>query len=179
MKLPLIALAVIVTIACLGSREGFVDFGLSGYKKPIGRFAFAESTQNIDVSSMTPEEGPLSPDEIATVIKSIQEYVKSKHDVCLHPVQTIYINKYSPDIYDARIMFYNTTYHFGTELVATLSGKTISSIRTSIPAEAISGPVGFTDDTSSPFLPADEVLKNIVPSKADLSAIGTTTYNSQ
>ena len=179
MKLPLIALAVIVAAVCLGSRESFVDFGLSGYKKPIGRFAFSDSIQNIDISSMKPEEGPVSPDEITTVIKSIQEYVKSKHNVCLHPVQTIYINKYSPDIYDARVMFYNTTHHFGAEVMATMTGSTIASIRTRVPAEAVSGPVGFTDDTASPFLPADEVLKNIMPSKADLSAIGTTTYNSQ
>lgn len=186
MNVLIISLLVLVIIACFGSREGFVDFGFSGYKKPVGRFAFTDTIQTVDVSAMEPLDDQLTPNEISSVIRAIQVYVKENHDVCLEPTQTIYINKYSPDIYNARVMFYNKAHRFATEIVATLNGTdTIASIRTQVPANDVSGPAGYTDAVTSNFVQTDEFLQSVSPSKNAMDAVirataqDTIAYNSQ
>ncbi len=171
MKVLIVSLLVIVLIVCFGSREGFVDFGFSGYKKPVGRFAIDDIIQPVDVTSMTPEETSLSSADVSTIIRSIQVYVKDTHNVCLEPIQTIYINKYSPDIYNARVMFYNKTHRFATELVATLNGtNTIASVRTHVPAQDISGPAGYTSGSGASFADTDDFLASVSPSKTAMDA---------
>ena len=186
MKLLILTILVLIVITCFGSREGFIDFGLSGYKKPVGRFSFVDTLQNIDVSTMTPVDEAISSNDIASIIRSIQVYVKDNYNVCLEPIQTVYINKYSPDIYNARVMFYNKTHRFATEIVATLNGPdTVADIRTQVPAQDVSGPVGFTDksDTAA-FTNSDELLKSVSPSATAMDAVvkataeDTRAYNS-
>ena len=182
MKLLVLAILVLVVIACFGSREGFVDFGLSGYKKPLGRFSFVDNQQNIDVSSLTPVEGALTADEVASVIRSMQEYVKSTQNVCLEPIQTIYVNKYSPDIYNARVMFYNKSHRFVTELVATLNGpETVVDIRTQVPSQDASGPDAFLGSSDfSGFTDSNEISPSSSATDAVIKAVAedTRAYNS-
>ena len=185
MHVLIVALLVIVLIVCFGSREGFADIGFSGYRKPVGRFAIDDTIQPVDVTSMEQIEAALTTAEVSSIIRSIQLYVKDNHSVCLEPIQTIYINKYSPDIYNARIMFYNKTHLFATELVATLNGTdTVASIRTHVPSGDVSGPAGYTDTNTATFTSTNEFLESVSPSKtamdAAVSAIAqdTNAYNS-
>ena len=175
MNYTLVALAVILMVFLCGSREGFIDFGLSGYVKPITNFKVSEGAP-VDVSQYKRDMTVLTRDEIAGIIKVMQESTKKESGQCLQPIQTIYINRYTGpqgDMYDSRVMFFDQVHDFVTELSGQFlknAGNTFSVLSLNTPKQ-ISKSNGFSGGGISNFLPQETMESAIAPSKGLLGTV--------
>ena len=97
MKWIPITLLIIVILICCGSREGFVDFGFSGYKKPVSNFSFTDTVQDINLDNYKRDNSAVPPTTIAGIINSLKVHLSEKHSVCMEPIETMYVDKYSKD----------------------------------------------------------------------------------
>jgi len=182
MNCTLILILVILFFVFMGSKEGFVDFGFSGWEKPVAKFNVNEDPDPLDMSLYTQDLTDISPGKIGSIIETIQEFMKEKTKKCLVPLETIYVNKYSGPrgtMYDTRFMFYDPSGYFVTELMGKVIEQgdtdtfTVSSVRTQVPAADASGPQGSLPSSgcASAFLPDTELLKAINPSSSGMEAV--------
>ena len=184
MNYTLLLLVFLLAILLWGSREGFVDFGLSGWSKPVDHYSFVDKDMNIDMNTYKKDLTDITAKKLRNIISSIQVYAKAKTQQCLEPIETIYVNKYSGpqgSMYDTRMIFYDQKHYFMTEIMTKLLEKPggdgtfqVASMRTQIPAGDASGPAGSDMSASEPlsqFLPQPEILKSIAPSKTGMEAV--------
>ena len=184
MNYTLLFLVFLLAILLWGSKEGFVDFGLSGWTPPVDHYSFVENNMKIDMNTYKKDLTDISTSKLANIISSVQVYAKEKTGQCLQPIETIYVNKYSGPqgaMYDTRLMFYDAKNYFMTELMTKLLEKPggegdfqVASMRTQIPAGDASGPGGMDlgqIQPNSAFLPQSEILKSIAPSKTGMEAV--------
>ena len=184
MNYTLLLLVFLLAILLLGSREGFVDFGLSGWSKPVDHYSFVDKDMNIDMNTYKKVLTDITATKLRNIISSIQVYAKDKTQQCLEPIETVYVNKYSGpqgSMYDTRMMFYDQKNYFMTEIMTKLLEKPggdgtfqVASMRTQIPAGDASGPAGSDMSASQPmsqFLSNPEILQNIAPSKSGMEAV--------
>ena len=184
MNYTLLLLVFLLAILLWGSREGFVDFGLSGWSKPVDHYSFVEKDMNIDMNTYKKVLTDITATKLRNIISSIQVYAKAKTQQCLEPIETIYVNKYSGpqgSMYDTRMMFYDQKNYFMTEIMTKLLEKPggdgtfqVASMRTQIPAGDASGPAGSDMSASQPmsqFLPQIDILDSISPSKTGMEAV--------
>tara|TARA_R110002074_G_scaffold123161_1_gene258434 strand:+ start:211 stop:834 length:624 start_codon:yes stop_codon:yes gene_type:complete len=184
MNYTLLLLVFLLAILLWGSREGFVDFGLSGWSKPVDHYSFVEKDMNIDMNTYKKDLTDITTTKLRNIISSIQVYAKAKTQQCLEPIETIYVNKYSGpqgSMYDTRMMFYDQKNYFMTEIMTKLLEKPggdgtfqVASMRTQIPAGDASGPAGSDMSASQPmsqFLPQIDILDSISPSKTGMEAV--------
>ena len=181
MKYLILVLAAIMAICFFGSREGFVDFGFSGYSKPVTDFSFADEAQAIDMSQYTRDVTNISPKKINDIVEIVKSTILNRTGKCMTPVQTMYINKYSSDkasVYDTRFMFFDPKHSFASEILAKLIQNNdsdefmVGSIRTQVPSSYESGPAAFGGDVAaSSFEEYPQILKDIAPSQNALQAV--------
>lgn len=181
MKYLILVLIVLMAICFLGSREGFVDFGFSGYHKPVSDFSFADESQAVDMSQYTRDVTKIPSNKISDIVEVVKSTIKNRTGKCMIPIQTIYINKYSgadATVYDTRFMFFDPKHSFASEILAKLIQNNdsddfmIGSIRTQVPSSYESGPEAFRGDVSgSSFEEYPQLLKNIAPSSDALQAV--------
>ena len=188
MNYLVIALVILLFFCFCGSREGFVDFGFSGWHKPVEDFNFSEDVQDVDLSTYTKDltEIPTAKlDAIAQVVKAAVNKITGK---CMQPIETIYINKYTGstgDAYDARFMFFDHKHSFVAEILAkVLQNKgsdeyTIASVRTQVPAADISGPAAYGGNGAAGWVEYPQILKDISPSKDALAAVTKSLQENQ
>lgn len=175
MNYTLVALVLILMFLLCGSREGFVDFGFSGYKKPVTNFRVSDGDA-VDLSEYKRDETLLTSDEISSMIGAIQERTKTDTGECLQPVQTIYINKYTGpqgNMYDSRIMFFDPAHQFVTELSSQLlknTGNSFSILSIKTPQE-ISDKNAFKGGSIANFLPETDLQTAIAPTKGLLDNV--------
>ena len=184
MNYTLLLLVFLLVILLWGSREGFVDFGLSGWTKPVDHYSFVEKDMNIDMNAYKKQVTDVTTGKLSHIIATVQNYAKAKTGQCLQPIETIYVNKYTGpqgNMYDTRVMFYDQKNYFMTELMTKLlekpgddSGFQVASMRTQIPAGDASGPQGSDMSQSEPlsaFLPQIDILSSISPSKTGMEGV--------
>ena len=181
MKYLILVLVALMAICFFGSREGFVDFGFSGYHKPVSDFSFADEAQAIDMSQYTRDVTKIPPNKINDIVEIVKSTIQNRTGRCMTPVQTIYINKYSSDkasVYDTRFMFFDPKHSFASEILAKLIQNNgsdefmVGSIRTQVPSTYESGPVAFRGDTAgSTFEEYPQLLKDIAPSRDAFQAV--------
>ena len=182
MNYKLLALIVLLAIFFFGSREGFVDFGLSGWSKPVENFNVDEVETKVDLSQFKRELTDIAPSDLSKIIDTMTAFMQNKTGKCLTPIETIYVNKYSGPqgevMYDNRVMFYDTKHFFVTEVMSKLlkndnDSYTVASMRTQVPSRDVSGPAAMNDDVQqmSTFVDQDELLTAINPSKSGMEAV--------
>jgi hypothetical protein len=182
MNCTLVILLIILVCVFMGTKEGFVDFGLSGWEKPVAKFNVNEDPDPVDMSQYTQDLTDIAPSKIASILETVKSFMKEKTQKCLVPIETIYVNKYTGPrgtMYDTRFMFYDTKSYFVTELMSKVMEQgdtgnfTVSSARTQVPAADASGPQGSLPSSgcASAFLPDTELLQSINPSKSGMEAV--------
>ena len=182
MNCTLVILLIILVCVFMGTKEGFVDFGLSGWEKPVAKFNVNEDPDPLDMSQYTQDLTDIAPSKIGSILNSIKSFMKEKTQKCLVPIETIYVNKYTGPrgtMYDTRFMFYDTKSYFVTELMSKVLEQgdtdnfTVSSVRTQVPAADASGPQGSLPSSgcASAFLPDTQLLQSINPSKSGMEAV--------
>ena len=183
MNYTLLILAILLLILLCGSREGFVDFGLSGWTKPVDNYSFVDKDMNIDMQEYKKDLTDIGTNKLSNIIYSVQQYAKKSTGQCLQPIETIYVNKYSGPqgtLYDTRLMFYDQKHYFMTELMTRLietgdGNFQVASMRTQIPASDSSGPGGMDlpapGNSPGEFLQQREILKAVAPSKSGMEAV--------
>tara|TARA_R110002074_G_scaffold282245_1_gene453768 strand:- start:1572 stop:2177 length:606 start_codon:yes stop_codon:yes gene_type:complete len=184
MNYTLLLLVFLLAILLMGSREGFVDFGLSGWTPPVDHYSFVDDNIKIDMNTYKKDITDISTSKLANLISSVQVYAKKTTNQCLQPIETIYVNKYSGPqgaLYDTRMMFYDAKNYFMTEIMTKLLEKPggegsfqVASMRTQVPADDASGPRGMDLGQLQPdssFLPQSEILSSINPSKSGMEAV--------
>jgi len=119
--LVFVLLLLFVFLLSVGTTsENFVEiFGFSGYKKP----------KDVDLNIQAPElsgfvesTGPLTPDEIQSVVIPCQDYFKTKTGLCVYAIETNNIKKYTKEgsvLYVVRFMFTVTNSGFPYGIGAT------------------------------------------------------------
>ena len=175
--LVILVLAVVIFVLACGSREGFIDFGFSGYKKPITNFELKDGDA-ADLSNYKRDLTKVTPSEISSIISVIQKTAKEQTGQCLDPIQTVYINRYTNpqggSLFDSRVVFFDKSHHFVTELTAQMlknSNDTFSvlSLRTQ---DEIARSNGFAGDgTGANFLPETDLASAVAPSKGLLDKV--------
>tara|TARA_Y100001936_G_scaffold106731_2_gene104850 strand:- start:13676 stop:14236 length:561 start_codon:yes stop_codon:yes gene_type:complete len=178
MKMMYLLLFVAVLFIVLRStKEGFVDYGFSGWKKPVPRLTITDG-KPVDTSTLRRDLTVLSPDTIGGIVNAVAESAKQTTNMCFTPIETIYINKYSGesgDFFDSRIMFYCPNNYFTVELISQVraegTGYRVTSMRTQVPSNDANGPSGFANDTGSVFVSHDELLKTVSPSNSAMNAV--------
>ena len=168
MNYTLLLLVFLLVILLWGSREGFVDFGLSGWTKPVDHYSFVEKDMNIDMNAYKKQVTDVTTGKLSHIIATVQNYAKAKTGP-------------QGNMYDTRVMFYDQKNYFMTELMTKLlekpgddSGFQVASMRTQIPAGDASGPQGSDMSQSEPlsaFLPQIDILSSISPSKTGMEAV--------
>lgn len=156
MKWVLVTLLIFVIIVCCGSREGFVDLGFSGYKKPISDFSFTDTLQDVNLDNYKRDNSAIPPTTIASVINAIQGHLSEKHSVCMEPIETMYVDKYTNQgevAYNSRMMFYSKDHHFAAEIMSksiqNADGSiVVASVRTQVPSSDISGPSAYSGEAA-------------------------------
>ena len=180
MKYLVLVLVALMTICFMGSREGFVDFGFSGYHKPVSDFNFSDEVQAIDMSKYKRDSTEIPADKINGIVQVVRHSLKERTGKCMEPVETIYINKYSDDkasVYDTRFMFYDPAHFFMSEILATIIQNNgsddfmVGTIRTQVPSADVSGPNPYVSDSHSQFDEYPQILKDVGPSKSALDAV--------
>ena len=180
MNYLVVALVILMAICFWGSREGFVDFGFSGYHKPVGDLNFSDELQAVDTSNYKRDSTVIPLEKLNAIANVVTEYLKNKTGKCMQPIETIYINKYSGesgDMYDTRFMFYDPKHFFVAEILAkVLQNKKsdqymISSVRTQVPSVDQSGPLPYGGGATSQFVEYPEILNSINPSNNALQAV--------
>lgn len=181
MKYLILVLAVLMVICFCGSREGFIDFGFSGYHKPVSDFSFADDAQAIDMSQYKRDVTKIAPNKISDIVEVVKSTILNRTGKCMVPIQTIYINKYSSDkasVYDTRFMFFDPKHSFASEILAKLIQNNdsddfmIGSIRTQVPSMYASGPAAFRGDVAgSSFEEYPQILRDIAPSQNAFQAV--------
>ena len=185
MNYTLLILSILLLILLCGSREGFVDFGLSGWTKPVDHYSFVDKDMDIDMQKYKKDLTDIGTNKLSNIIYTVQQYAKKNTGQCLQPIETIYVNKYSGPqgtLYDTRLMFYDQKHYFMTELMTRLietaggDGFQVASMRTQIPASDSSGPGGMdlpdpTGSNPGEFLQQREILKAVSPSKSGMEAV--------
>lgn len=155
MKWVITALLIIVILVCCGSREGFVDFGFSGYKKPVSNFTFTDTIQDINLDNYKRDNSAVPTATIAGIINALQVHLAEKHNICMEPVETMYVDRYSSGgniVYNSRMMFYSKKHHFATEIMSKSmqnadGSVVIASVHTQVPSSDISGPSAYSGET--------------------------------
>lgn len=180
MKYLILVLALLMVICFCGSREGFVDFGFSGYHKPVSDFSFDSETQAIDMSQYTKDITNIPAQKVNGIIDVLKSTILNTTGKCMIPIQTIYINKYSNDsstIYDTRFIFFDNKHSFASEILAKLIQNKdsedfmVGSIRTQVPSNYV-GPDAFKGDVfGSSYEEYPQLLKDISPSRDALQAV--------
>ena len=180
MKYLILVLALLMVICFCGSREGFVDFGFSGYHKPVSDFSFDSETQAIDMSQYTKDITNIPAQKVNGIIDVLKNTILNTTGKCMIPIQTIYINKYSNDsstIYDTRFIFFDNKHSFASEILAKLIQNKdsedfmVGSIRTQVPSNYV-GPDAFKGDVfGSSYEEYPQLLKDISPSRDALQAV--------
>lgn len=181
MNYLILVLAALMAICFCGSREGFIDFGFSGYHKPASDFNFSDETQAVDMSQYTRDLTEVPVDTVRDIVVAVNDALKVKTGACMTPVQTIYINKYSNNkasVYDTRFMFYSPKHFFTTEILAKVvqnkdsPAYTVNTIRTQVPAASVGGPGPFGGEgEASSFEEYPQLLRDIAPSSSALQAV--------
>ena len=180
MNYLIVALAILLFICFCGTREGFVDFGLSGYHKPVGEFSMVEDVQDVDISSYKRDITQMPVSVINDVTQVVQSFIRERTGKCLQPIETIYVNKYSGEtgvMYDTRFMFYDPKHFFVSEIMARVLKNnksdtyTISSVRTQVPSADQSGPSPYGGASVDTFVSQPEILSAINPSNDALEAV--------
>jgi hypothetical protein len=182
MNCTLVILLIILFCVFMGTREGFVDFGLSGWEKPVAKFNVNEDPDPLDMSQYTRDLTDIAPSKISSILATVKDFMKEKTSKCLVPLETIYVNKYSGPrgaMYDTRFMFYDPKSYFVTELMSKVveqgdtNNFTVSSVRTQVPAADASGPQASLPSSgcASAFLPDTELLQSINPSRNGMEAV--------
>ena len=173
-------LIALMVICFVGSREGFVDFGFSGYHKPASNFNFSEEVQAINMSDYRRDTTEIPVDKVNGIVQVVKHSLGQRIGRCMEPVETIYINKYSNDkasVYDTRFMFYDPKHFFMNEILATVLQNNgsddymIGTIRTQVPSADVSGPLPYTENGGSHFEEYPQLLKDLGPSKSALDAV--------
>jgi len=180
MKYLILVLVALMAICFFGSREGFVDFGFSGYHKPVSDFDFADEVQAIDMSQFKRDLTKIPPGKLNDLVEVVKHTIKTKTGKCMTPVQTIYVNKYSGDkasVYDTRFMFYDPKHFFASEILAKVIQNNdsdefmVGTIRTQVPTSAV-GPQAFGGDVAqSEFESYPQLLKDVGPNQTTLQAV--------
>ena len=180
MNYLIVALVILLFICFYGTREGFVDFGLSGYHKPVSEFSMVADVQDVDISNYKRDIAPIPVPVINEVTQVVQEFIRQRTGKCLQPIETIYINKYSGDngsVYDTRFMFYDPKHFFVSEIMAKIlqnkgaDAYSISSVRTQVPSADQSGPSPYGGNAADSFISQPEILSAINPSKDAMEAV--------
>ena len=180
MNYLIIALAILLAICFCGSREGFVDFGFSGWQKPVEDFSFSKDVQDVDLSTYTRDTSEIPISKLNDIAQVVQHSVKKITGKCMKPIETIYINKFSSetgDAYDTRFMFFDPKHSFVSEILAkVLQNKgsddySIASIHTQVPSNDTSGPLPYGDNSQAQWVEYPEILTSISPSKDALGAV--------
>jgi len=154
MKWIPIALLIIVILICCGSREGFVDFGFSGYKKPVSNFSFTDTIQDVNLDNYKRDNSAVPAATIAGIINAVKVHLSEKHNVCMEPIETMYVDKYASGgevAYDSRMMFYSKDHHFAAEIMSKSiqnadGSVVVASVRTQVPSSDISGPSAYSGE---------------------------------
>lgn len=102
------------------------------------------------------EDVAIPADFIAELLTKIQEHIKAETGLCMSPVQTIYVDKYSGDFYDVRVMFYSPEHHFSSEISAIFRDGELAWASSPQP---IADAPEIPENTPSPFLTIEESLK--------------------
>lgn len=175
----LLVLGFVLLLLLDSTKENFVDFGFSGWKKPVDRLALSYGSP-VNLSGYKRDLTVLSSTQIGGIIDAMMKAGKKATKMCLDPIETIYINKYSGedgDIYDSRVMFYSKDHYFAVELIGQVksegNGYRVVSLRTQRPANDANGPTadslqGFQ---AASFTPYDDMLKKVSPSKSAMEAV--------
>lgn len=182
MDYKLLALLILLALFFVGTREGFVDFGLSGWSKPVENFDVDITEKKFDFSQFKRELTDISPADLSKLIEVTKGFMKQKTGKCLTPIETVYVNRYTGPqgevLYDSRMMFYDTKHYFVTELMGKLlknddNSYTVASMRTQVPAQDVSGPAAMNDSVTqmSQFVQKDDLLAAINPSKTGMQAV--------
>ena len=181
MKYLVLVLTALMAICFFGSREGFIDFGFSGYSKPVSDFSISDDAQGVDMTQYRRDTTDIPTGKLSDIVEIVKSTISKKTGKCMVPIQTIYINKYSNDkaaVYDTRFMFFDPKHSFASEILAKIIQNndsdefTVGSIRTQVPSNYTSGPAAFTGDVkASSFEAYPQILKDIAPSQNALQAV--------
>ena len=104
--LAILAIIIILTT----KKEKFVEvMGFAGITKDTSDIVIADNIGKVDETKYTKQEKySITPDITNDIVKLIQKYINSKYGICVHPIETNYINKYTNKtdiLYKSRMIF--------------------------------------------------------------------------
>lgn len=164
----LLILLLFIVLVFLSCKENYTEmFGFSGYKKPVINLDLDYSNVDIDLTGFDKITSELTPDELDPVIRATQEFISRKHNLCVYPLETGFVDRYENTgtgdrLTKCRFMFTTTDtgfpFSFGATVVV-LNGKVIAMRNQ--PMTDDSDIKAHTYDDISEFLPFDKIVPNL------------------
>ena len=178
----ILVIVLVLAIICWPSmKENFIDFGFSGYRKPIDELSINKTVKEVDVSDYTKVLSNPSSEEVKDILNITQSYVNKNFGVCLHPILVNYVDKYTgPEdpktkksdlMYKSRAMFFDSRQHFGVQVDSTVVNNELVFVGTQTPISTYG--IQMDDMEGKPFVEYKTIMEDNKPSKSALDALIT------